>query len=109
MERPLSALLGKGASWSGDLSFEGRVRIDGTYRGRIYTEDTLEIGEQGLILGEVDAAVLVVAGTVEGGVRVRDRLVVEATGLLKGKVEARVLESRPGARIDAVVMLGKGR
>lgn len=106
MERPLSALLGKGASWSGNLSFEGRVRIDGVFRGRIYTEDTLEIGEQGMLIGEVDVAVLVVAGTVEGSVRVRDRLVVETTGLLRGKVEARVLESRPGARIDAVLKLG---
>ena len=106
MERPLSALLGKGASWSGNLSFEGRVRIDGTYRGRIYTEDILEVGEAGQIIGEVDVAMLVVAGTVEGTVRVRERLLLESTGLLKGKVEARVLESRPGARMDAVLKLG---
>ena len=106
MERPLSALLGKGASWSGNLSFEGRVRIDGTYRGRIYTEDILEVGEQGLILGEVDVAVLVVAGTVEGSVRVRDRLILEPTGVLKGKVEARILESKPGGRMDTVLKLG---
>jgi len=105
-ERPLSALLGKGASWTGDLRFEGRVRIDGTYKGRIYTEDILEVGEGGLIQGEIDAAILVVAGTVEGGVRVRERLQLQSTGLVRGRLDAKLLEVAPGGKIDATVKLG---
>lgn len=105
-EAPLSALLGRGATWSGDLSFEGRVRIDGIYRGRIYTEDVLEIGEGGLVEGEIDAATLVVAGTASGGVRARRRLLLEASGLLKGRVDATTIEVTPGGRIDAVVKVG---
>ena len=105
-ERPLSALLGKGAGWTGDLRFEGRVRIDGTYKGRIYTEDILEVGEGGLIQGEIDAAILVVAGTVEGGVRVRERLQLQPTGIVRGRLDAKLLEVSPGGRIDATVKLG---
>jgi cytoskeletal protein CcmA (bactofilin family) len=106
VERPLAALLGKGAQFGGDLTFEGRVRVDGTFRGRIYTEDTLEIGEPGLVDGEIDAAVLVVAGVASGQVRARDRLVLEATGRLLGQVDTPSLEVRPGGRIDAVVRAG---
>ena len=105
-ERPLAALLGKGAVFGGDLSFEGRVRVDGTFRGRIYTEDTLEIGGPGLVDGEIDAAVLVVAGTASGQVRARERLVLEASGRLAGHVDTPVLEVKPGGRIDAVVRVG---
>lgn len=105
-ERPLAALLGRGAQFGGDLSFEGRVRVDGAFRGRIYTEDTLEIGEPGLVDGVIDAAVLIVAGTASGKVRVRDRLVLEATGTLRGEVDAATLEVRPGGRIDATLKVG---
>lgn len=102
-ERPLAGLLGRGAKYSGDLSFEGRVRVDGHYTGRIYTEDVLEIGESGVVDGEVDAAVLVVAGVMRGAARVRDRLVLQPTAYVEGKVDAKALETHPGARVDATV------
>ena len=105
-ERPLSALLGRGASWSGDLSFEGRVRIDGSYRGRIFTEDVLEVGESGFISGDIDVATLIISGTADGSIRARERLLLESTGVLKGSVEARVIEVRPGGRVDATLKVG---
>lgn len=105
-ERPLAALLGRGAQFGGDLSFEGRVRVDGAFRGRIYTEDTLEIGEPGLVEGEIDAAVLIVAGTASGRIHARDRIVLEATGTLRGQVDAATIEVHPGGRVDATLKVG---
>lgn len=102
-ERPLAALLGRGARYSGDLTFEGRVRVDGAFTGRIFTDDTLEIGESGTVEGEIDAAVLVVAGSAQGNIRVRERLLLQATGTLSGVVDAVSLECHPGGRIDATV------
>ncbi len=104
---PLAALLGKGARYSGEMSFDGRVRVDGTFTGRIFTEDVLEIGESGVVDGQIDAATLVVAGVASGDVRARDRLILQPTGRLKGKVDALVLEVRPGGRIDAHVRCGE--
>lgn len=105
-ERPLVALLGKGAHYSGDLTFEGRVRVDGHFTGRIFTHDTLEIGASGTVEGDIDAAVLIVAGTARGGVKVHERLVLQPGGALFGTVDAVALESHPGARIDATVKVG---
>jgi cytoskeletal protein CcmA (bactofilin family) len=105
-ERPLAALLGRGAQFGGDLSFEGRVRVDGTFKGRIFTEDTLEIGEPGVVDGEIDAAVLIVSGTAAGKVRARERLVLEASGILRGQVDTPSLEVHPGGRIEATVRVG---
>jgi cytoskeletal protein CcmA (bactofilin family) len=82
------------------------VRIDGVFRGRIYSEDTLEIGSDGAVIGELDVAVLVVAGTADGMIRVRERLTLESTGKLLGKVDARWLEIRPGGKIEATVRVG---
>lgn len=102
-ERPLAALLGKGAKYSGELSFEGRVRVDGVYEGRIHTDDVLEVGEGGKVVGEVDVANLIVAGTVDGKIRVRERLILRPTGHLLGQVDVVTLEVEAGGRIDAVV------
>lgn len=106
-EHPLAALLGKGARYSGEMSFEGRVRIDGAFTGRIFTEDVLEIGESGVVDGQIDAATLIVAGTAKGEVRARDKLILQPTGRLLGNVDARALEVRPGGRIDAKVRAGE--
>ena len=105
-DKPLAALLGKGATFGGDLTFEGRVRVDGTFKGRIHTDDTLEIGESGVVDGEIDAATLLVAGTAAGKVRAR-LLILEPTGVLRGQVDAEALQAHPGGRVDAVVRIGR--
>jgi cytoskeletal protein CcmA (bactofilin family) len=88
------------------MSFEGRVRVDGAYKGRIHTEDVLEVGEGGVVDGEIDAATLVVAGTVVGKVRARERVIVESTGMVRGHLDAASIEVRPGARFDATLKVG---
>ena len=109
MARPgaeLSALLGQGASYTGDMAFEGRVRVDGRFVGRIYTDDVLEIGEPGHVEGEIDAEVVRIAGSVDGKILARRRLTILPTGRVTGEVEARELEVHPGARIDGRLVCG---
>lgn len=103
---PLAALLGRGAKYSGEMSFDGRVRVDGTFTGSIFTEDRLEIGESGVVDGKIDAATLVVAGTAKGNLRIRDLLIVESTGKVYGKVDAGNMQVEPGARIKADIQIG---
>lgn len=104
--RELNALLGRGATYSGDLAFEGRVRVDGHFSGKIYTEEVLEIGESGQIEGQIDAAFAIVAGAVDGVLVARERLTIEPTGRVTGEVRARELVVRPGATLDARVRSG---
>lgn len=103
---PLAALLGKGARYSGDLTFDGRVRLDGTFKGRIHTEDVLEIGESGVVEGHVDAATLTVSGQITGTVKVSGLLTLTRTGILEGDVDAGRLSVEPGARMVAKVRVG---
>jgi len=97
--------MGAGAHYEGDLSFEGRVRVDGHFVGRIYTEGCLEIGAEGVIEGEIDVACAIVAGRLEGRVRVREHLLIEATGIVKGTLDGGVLEVRPGGQLDGKVLI----
>lgn len=95
----LGAVLGPDAHHQGDLSFEGRVRVDGQFTGRLYGEDALEIGASGVVDGEIDVAEAIIAGTVRGSLRVRGLLVIEATAAVDGLIDAGLLEVRPGARL----------
>lgn len=102
-DSPFGAVFGPGTHHRGDLNFEGRVRVDGTFTGRLYTEDALEVGAEGRVEGEADVASAIIAGTVIGRLRVRERLVLQSTGMVDGMLDAGVLEVMAGARISAVV------
>ena len=102
-ETPLSAVFGQGSRHEGDLAFEGRVRVDGTFVGRLYTEELLEVGQTGAVEGEVDVACAIVAGRFEGRLRCRERLVLAATAHVSGVFDIGVLECAPGARIRGQV------
>ncbi|MCB9765872.1 MAG: polymer-forming cytoskeletal protein [Alphaproteobacteria bacterium] len=108
-ERPLAALLGRGAAFEGDLSFDGRVRLDGTFTGRMKASDTLEIGPHGQVEGEIEAATLRISGTVRGRVVATTLLVLDEGGVIHGEVEAAAMEMHPGARLDATVKAGEPR
>jgi cytoskeletal protein CcmA (bactofilin family) len=105
-ERPLNAYLGRGATYQGDLSFEGRVRVDGLFRGRIYSDEMLEIGVEGRIEGEVDAQEVILSGRIDGQLRVRGLLRITSTGRIDGRVDAHTVTMEPGAIVRAVVRIG---
>ena len=104
-QEPPLTVMGPGTHWDGDLTFEGRVRVDGTFEGRLYTEDMLEVGQEGRIEGELDVARAIVSGTIIGKMRVRDSLVMESTGRIEGHLDAAAVEICPGASIDGVVRI----
>jgi len=104
--RPLNAFLGRGATYQGDLSFEGRVRVDGLFLGRIYSDELLEVGVEGRIEGQVDAQEVVLSGRVDGQLRVRGLLRVTATGRATGQIDAAAVVMEPGAILRAEVRIG---
>ena len=104
LEPPLT-VMGPGTHWDGDLTFEGRVRVDGQFDGRLYTEDVLEVGTEGRIEGELDVARAIVSGRITGKLRVRDTLIVESTGVINGHLDAAIVEIHPGACLNATVRI----
>ena len=41
----ITTLLGRGAAFEGKLTFDGTVRIDGRFKGEVFSDDVLVIGE----------------------------------------------------------------
>jgi len=105
----ITTLLGPGTQFEGKLHFEGRVRIDGVFKGEVKSEDTLIIGEGAEIHAEIDVATVIVrGGTVHGNVRAKQSLEIHAPGRLIGNIHSpsifieRGVEFQGSCRMDAI-------
>lgn len=99
-ENELNAFLGKGCSFEGKLTFEGRVRIDGKFTGEIFSTDTLEIGPDAEIEAEINVATLVIAGRVTGNVIAKSRCDLRHPASVVGNITAPVITMEEGVRFD---------
>jgi len=85
----ITALLGRGTQFEGKLHFEGRVRIDGVFKGEIRSEDTLVIGEGAEVHAEIDVATVIVrGGIVNGNIRAKTAIEVYAPGKIVGNLHS---------------------
>ena len=85
----LTALLGRGTRFEGKLHFEGRVRIDGSFKGEIKSDDTLIIGDGAEVNAEIDVATVIVrGGSIHGNIRARTAIEVHAPGKIVGNLHS---------------------
>jgi len=97
----ITALLGHGTDFTGKLTFEGTVRIDGRFQGEIFTAHTLIIGEGAEVRAEIEAGTLIIkGGTVMGNVRARELVEIHAPGRLFGDIESPSLFIGRGVQFD---------
>jgi cytoskeletal protein CcmA (bactofilin family) len=105
----ITALLGRGTRFEGKLHFEGRVRIDGVFKGEIKSDDTLIIGDGAEVHAEVECSTVIVrGGIVHGNVRARQSLELHAPAKLVGNIQSpsifidRGVEFQGSCRMDAL-------
>lgn len=94
----LTALLDQGASFEGKLTFEGTVRIGGSFKGEIFTHDTLVINPGAKVEAQIEADVVIISGAVTGNVFARRRVIMHPPATFRGTVTS------PSLRIDEGVM-----
>ncbi|MEZ4295003.1 MAG: polymer-forming cytoskeletal protein [Polyangiaceae bacterium] len=91
VQRPteITALLGRGTHFEGKLFFEGRIRVDGSFRGEIRGEDVLVIGDGAQVVGDIEVSTCIVTGgQVEGNIRARDAIELYAPSRVTGDLHA---------------------
>jgi cytoskeletal protein CcmA (bactofilin family) len=114
MDQPLpateiTALLGRGTQFDGKLHFQGRVRIDGTFKGEIKSDDTLIIGDGAEVNAEIDVSTVIVrGGSVHGNIRAKTSLEIHAPAKVLGNIHSpslfidRGVEFQGSCRMDPV-------
>ncbi|MBU2539221.1 MAG: polymer-forming cytoskeletal protein [Proteobacteria bacterium] len=97
----ITSVIGADMQLVGDISFKGKLRLDGKAEGNISGE-YLILGETGTISGDVVVSTFVCSGRVEGTVNVK-KLYVVKSGFIEGKVETMDLAVESGAVLNGEI------
>ncbi|HEX7231301.1 MAG TPA: polymer-forming cytoskeletal protein [Candidatus Binatia bacterium] len=100
------AYLYKDSRVTGQLSFQGAARIDGSVDGEIQCQGTLTIGEGADIRAKVSGRVVILRGKVEGNVTAKERLELIAPARLIGNVDTPRLLVTEGVVFDGNCAMG---
>ena len=92
----ITTLLGRGATFEGKLTFEGTVRIDGRFKGEVFSDDTLVIGEGAIVEAQIDVGDLIIQGTVIGNITAKRSIEIHAPGRVKGDLHTPQLQIDKG-------------
>lgn len=94
----VTGVIDQGCEFEGKLCFQGTVRISGTFRGEIYTPDTLIVGEGARVQAQIDAGTVIISGEVTGSVRAKHRVEIHQPAIFRGDILT------PSLRVDEGVI-----
>jgi len=102
----LTAFIDQGSEFEGKLSFKNTVRIDGTFKGEISSENTLIVGEPGVVDATIHSRHVIVSGEVAGDIVASERLVLHKTARVTGDIQTPKLVVEDGAELQGSIKMG---
>jgi cytoskeletal protein CcmA (bactofilin family) len=92
--------LDEGTTITGELHFNGKLRIDGNFNGSISTDDKLVIGEHAVVRAQIKAGEIEIAGEVIGNIEATHRAEILPGGRVHGDIHAPILSVSPGSILE---------
>jgi len=103
----VSTTFSETTAFNGVLKYNTSLKIDGYFKGKIYSKGHLIIGEKAKVYASIKADSIVVAGEVKGDVEAADRLEMLPTGKLYGNIKTKKLKMADGVVFEgSCEMLG---
>jgi len=96
----IKAYMGEDTVFNGSLNFDGTVRIDGKFEGKVITEDTLIIGETGHLVAEISAGTVICMGRVEGTIVASKKVEIHSTSKILGNIKSPAIDIELGGILD---------
>lgn len=96
----ITVVLQRGSHLEGKLQFEGTARIDGSFKGEIFTPDILVIGDEATVEGQIEADIVVISGKFEGSIFATQRVEIQAPAVVRGTIQTAVLQIEEGALFE---------
>jgi cytoskeletal protein CcmA (bactofilin family) len=104
----LAAFIDEGSEIEGKFTFNGTVMLNGKFSGEVLTNDTLIIGEKGVVNANVRAGTVVISGELVGNVLATERVELRGTARVFGDVEAPVVVVEEGVLFEGHCRMTKG-
>ena len=96
----LNTIIGKGSIIEGLIIVQNSIRIDGRVQGQVQASDSLVVGKEGEIEGEIKARNAIIGGRVKNRVLATGKVVLEAHAVVHGEVKTSKLVIDEGAVFD---------
>jgi cytoskeletal protein CcmA (bactofilin family) len=93
----LNSIIGKGTWIQGDMKVQNSIRVDGKVIGNINATDTVVVGKEGEVEGNVQAKHVFLAGRVRGNIQVPGKVALETKAAVLGDIKASRLVIDEGA------------
>jgi cytoskeletal protein CcmA (bactofilin family) len=104
-DAPVTSVLGADCSVCGEISCSGTIRIDGSVEGKVESEDTIIVGQNGKVNASLHANQIIIGGEVRGDVTADERVEIQPTGTLLGDVRAPKLAISEGVVFQGRCMM----
>jgi len=95
-------LIGLKSDFTAELNTKGEVRIEGIIIGPVYA-DSVFLGPEGRVRGEIVAKTIIVAGTVEGNLKAREVVEIKSTGNVLGEIFTNKISIMQGGVVNGKV------
>jgi cytoskeletal protein CcmA (bactofilin family) len=109
-ESPLRvSVLGKTLVFKGELAADEDLILQGRVEGAIHHTQSITIGIDGVVIGDIHARSIVVEGTVEGDMRGAVSVLIAATATVRGNISAPRVGIMEGANFNGSVDMSGGQ
>jgi cytoskeletal protein CcmA (bactofilin family) len=105
----LSAYIDEASEIEGKYTFGGTVMLNGKLTGEIWSDDTLIIGEKGVVNATIRAGIVLVSGEVRGNILGTERVELRGAARVYGDVEAPVVVVDEGVLFEGHCRMTKAR
>jgi cytoskeletal protein CcmA (bactofilin family) len=102
----IDAFLGKNTSFNGTLIFDGLVRIDGNFEGKIQTSDTLVIAGSGNVKAEIDAGDVKISGRFDGVINAKEKVELYKPAYVTGTINTPTFKVEEGVVFNGNCAMG---
>ena len=90
-------VLGSNAVFKGELNFKNTLYIDGKFEGKVKTSDKLIVAEEGTVLADIEAGIVICKGRIRGNITASQKVEIHSTGKVLGDVLSPALMIELGA------------
>ncbi|MGH7492811.1 MAG: bactofilin family protein [bacterium] len=96
----LNTIIGKGTIIEGTVKVQSSLRLDGKVTGQVLTTDSLIVGQNGEIEGEIRVKNAIIGGFVKGQIFASGKVILESRSVVNGEVKTAKLAINDGARFE---------
>ena len=95
-----TGFLEQGVKLEGRLESSGTFRIDSSMKGTLVSEETLILGDNATVQGQIDGNYVIISGRFDGTIRARAKVELKTKAIVTGEIHCPCLIIEPGAVFD---------